>query len=695
MKSRYQIYTGENLTEKMYLETWKLDNVTFGEKDRITKEKALEWFEYSGKSTIVLWDNMKNRLIGYISPYLLRHEFASEYIISDKTYHQALKKKSFVIPGKDVDGDIYLFSAVVIPEYRDRPIIDAEVDSDMNNKSAFKVLNEALVDWICMVKDKGVSINYVLAEVVSEDGEKYLSSLGLQPCFAIKDDYKYSKLFTPSMFEKCSNKKKLIDLYDDNKNCKKFEKGILKNHEYLSIKNNCLYYKDLNLLELVEKYEAPLEVAYTPMITERIESLKGLFSKKIKELNYPNKYYYAYATKANYYSEVVLTALNSVDFLETSSAYDIDIIEQLAKVGCIQKGFTVLCNGFKNEKYVQTLISLLKKGINVVPIIENEREFELIKNIVGFKINVGLRYNSDFESRLIKNSFNRGDELDNRFGFDADKLEIMATKIDKQPNLILKVLHFHFGGSITVIDNYIKAFSNIMDTYCTLKKKHQTLEFFDFGGGFPVKYALSYSFNYEELIEKMIKSAMAVCEKHKVECPALIGEHGRFTTADHSFYIYKVDFSKKTYSGNWYIINGSLMNMAPDIWGIQQDFTILPVNLYQNKCIPVSLGGETCDPDDRYFLQENNVKMFMPKISKGQTLYIAIFGIGAYQEIISGIGGLHHCLIPEGNELVIYKKENGELDFVSMEKVTSNKKVFDVLDYNDKNYMSKFINKKR
>ena len=135
------------------------------------------------------------------------------------------------------------------------------------------------------------------------------------------------------------------------------------------------------------------------------------------------------------------------------------------------------------------------------------------------------------------------------------------------------------------------------------------------------------------------------------------------------------------------------MNMAPDIWGIQQDFTILPINLLSNPHIPVCLGGETCDPDDRYFLNDSNVKLFMPTINPGQTLYIAIFSIGAYQEIISGIGGLHHCLIPEGNELIITSKK-GKKKFISLSATTDNKKMIDVLDYDNKKYMKNFYRKK-
>ena len=195
-------------------------------------------------------------------------------------------------------------------------------------------------------------------------------------------------------------------------------------------------------------------------------------------------------------------------------------------------------------------------------------------------------------------------------------------------------------------------------------------------------------------MDKIVKTSLDVSKKYKVDPPDLIGEHGRFTVADHSFYIYKIDFAKHSGLRNWYIINGSLMNMAPDIWGIQQDFTILPVNLYQNECVPVCLGGETCDPDDRYFLQESNVKLFMPKIKQDETLYIAIFSIGAYQEIISGIGGVHHCLIPEGNELIIYKKDDKNM-YHKMGKVDERKKIYNLLDYNKNTYMTKFYKKKK
>lgn len=75
---KYQILTGENLNEEIYLKTWELDNETFDNKDKLSKEQALEWFYLSKKSTIVLWNKKNNELIGYITPFLVKHEFANK-----------------------------------------------------------------------------------------------------------------------------------------------------------------------------------------------------------------------------------------------------------------------------------------------------------------------------------------------------------------------------------------------------------------------------------------------------------------------------------------------------------------------------------------------------------------------------------------------------------------------------------------
>ena len=41
-------------------------------------------------------------------------------------------------------------------------------------------------------------------------------------------------------------------------------------------------------------------------------------------------------------------------------------------------------------------------------------------------------------------------------------------------------------------------------------------------------------------------------------------------------------------------------------------------------------------------------------------LYIGFFSIGAYQEMLGGVRGSKHCMLPEAKELIVDKDENGQ-----------------------------------
>lgn len=211
--------------------------------------------------------------------------------------------------------------------------------------------------------------------------------------------------------------------------------------------------------------------------------------------------------------------------------------------------------------------------------------------------------------------------------------------------------------------------------------QYDELQYFDFGGGIPVKYALDYSLDYEQLIDNIINRSKEIADLTNIPHPDLIGEHGRYTVADHCFFIYKVKFNKQSNNNTWYILNTSIMNMIPDAWAIDQEFTILPVNNWNEKFQSVLIGGETCDPDDRYYLNNTNIKVGMPDIKNCEEQYVAVFAVGAYQESISGVGGVHHCMKPEGEEVIIGCGDRRE---VKVNGVQTKEEMLDILGFNDK-----------
>ena len=98
------------------------------------------------------------------------------------------------------------------------------------------------------------------------------------------------------------------------------------------------------------------------------------------------------------------------------------------------------------------------------------------------------------------------------------------------------------------------------------------------------------------------------------------------------------------------------MVILPDALFVEgQEFVILPLDRWQHPLKPVRLAGRrTCDSDDVYPRPERP-PLLLPAGGSGMTL--AICGIGAYQQMISGRGGAHHCLSPEPARLIFTEHE--------------------------------------
>jgi len=119
---------------------------------------------------------------------------------------------------------------------------------------------------------------------------------------------------------------------------------------------------------------------------------------------------------------------------------------------------------------------------------------------------------------------------------------------------------------------------------------------------------------------------------------------------------------------SWYMIDSSFITTLPDTWGIGERFLMLPINKWDNEYQRVVLGGITCDSHDYYDSEEHINEVFLPKLVSGgennndkESLYVGFFHTGAYQDQISGYGGIKHCLIPSPKHIIVEKDKNGKL----------------------------------
>src|SRR4030088_436838 len=143
--------------------------------------------------------------------------------------------------------------------------------------------------------------------------------------------------------------------------------------EGFDVKDNFLQYNGVDIKSLIDKYGTPLKLTYLPKIGMQIKKAKQMFANAFKKHKYEGKYFYCYCTKSSHFSFIVEETLKHDIHLETSYAYDIEIIKKLQEKKKITKDIQIICNGYKQKGYTRRIANLINSGFsNVIPILDNK-----------------------------------------------------------------------------------------------------------------------------------------------------------------------------------------------------------------------------------------------------------------------------------------------------------------------------------
>src|ERR1700744_3906950 len=170
--------------------------------------------------------------------------------------------------------------------------------------------------------------------------------------------------------------------------------------EGFDVEDNYLRFNGVDMKKLIDKYGTPFKMTFLPKIGMQINKAKKLFNDAIRKHKYDGNYFYCYCTKSSHFSFIVEETLKHNVHLETSFAYDIEIVKQLYKRRKINKETYIICNGFKTKAYTRAISRLINEGFkNVVPILDNKNEFEDYKKLIRSKdpVNIGIRIASEEE----------------------------------------------------------------------------------------------------------------------------------------------------------------------------------------------------------------------------------------------------------------------------------------------------------
>jgi arginine decarboxylase len=208
----------------------------------------------------------------------------------------------------------------------------------------------------------------------------------------------------------------------------------------------------------------------------------------------------------------------------------------------------IICNGFKDDSYIEAVILSTKLGRNIIPVVENFSELRLLlkhADRYGVKPKIGVRV------KLASQGAGRWRDSageKSKFGlFVSEVLEMVELLTAHGMLDCLKLVHCHTGSQIQDIRRLKEAIGELGHIYAELVRLGVGIEYVDVGGGLGVDYDGSQtnfpsSMNYtiREYANEVVYRIASVCNDREVPHPTIISESGRAMAAYQSILVVNV-----------------------------------------------------------------------------------------------------------------------------------------------------------
>ena len=313
-------------------------------------------------------------------------------------------------------------------------------------------------------------------------------------------------------------------------------------------------YASVDLKEIMDELQvkdiaSPVLLRFPDILDNRIEKISNCFKQAAKEYDYQAQNYIIYPIKVNQMRQVVeeiVTHGKKFNLgLEAGSKPELHAV--LATN--IAENALIICNGYKDENYVELALLAQKMGRRIFLVAEKLNELKLIVEIAKrLKItpNVGIRIKIS-SSGSGKWEESGGDQ--SKFGLNSSELlEALDFLERNKMTECLRLIHFHIGSQITKIRRIKNALREATQFYVQLTKMGFNIDFVDIGGGLGVDYdgtrssASESSMNYsiQEYANDSVSALVDACVKNDLPQPNIITESGRSLTAHHSILVFDV-----------------------------------------------------------------------------------------------------------------------------------------------------------
>jgi arginine decarboxylase len=312
--------------------------------------------------------------------------------------------------------------------------------------------------------------------------------------------------------------------------------------------------REIDLHEVVEQLKArdltaPLVVRFSDILRHRLRALHGAFAAAISENGYQGRYSAVFPIKVNQQRLVVEEVYRgSADLgfgLEVGSKPE--LLAVMAVTGDTE-GRLIICNGFKDDSYIEAVILASKLGRRIIPVVENFDELGMILRHAeryGVRPAIGVRVKLAAEGtgRWRESAGDRS-----KFGLFATEL-LELVEVLRQHSMLdcLKLVHCHPGSQLHDIRRVKDAVGELAHVYAELVGMGAGLEYIDVGGGLAVDYdgsrtnfESSMNYSVREYASDVVYRIASVCDTRGIPHPTIISESGRAIAAHHSVLVFNV-----------------------------------------------------------------------------------------------------------------------------------------------------------
>src|SRR5205085_10303779 len=208
----------------------------------------------------------------------------------------------------------------------------------------------------------------------------------------------------------------------------------------------------------------------------------------------------------------------------------------------------IICNGFKDDEYIEMAMLAQKVGRKIIPVVEKYTELHLI---LKYSARVGVRPAIGLRVKLASRGAGRWKSSGgyrSKFGLSAtEAMRALQELKDLGMSDCLNLLHFHLGSQITNIRQIKGAVNEAVRVYVDLARAGAGLKFLDVGGGLGIDYdgsqtdfESSVNYTLQEYANDVVYHIQNVCDEVEVPHPTIITESGRAVAAYHSVLLFNV-----------------------------------------------------------------------------------------------------------------------------------------------------------